>query len=374
MLRKLIVRAAACVAALSLTVGAGMARDLVYGSWMSANASTNKIALPAYFDMIKKATNGDINWKLVPGGQLATGSGTVEAVKGGLVDGGTTMAPYTPRDLPATNLLFNKTLLGRDAIAATGAMNEVLMLHCPQCLAEYKRNNAVGFAGYSTTYYLLMCRRPIHTIADLKGVKVRSSGGGVKIMTLAGATPVAMNPAEATTALERGVIDCVLGSLAWLRNYGYMDVVTNVLDYPMGMAGPPLLAYINRDTWNSMTPAERKAHLESAARLVAIDTIKAQVDVDASVKKEALAKGIKFTEGGEDFAAVMAERAKDQVPELLQMAKNTNVKDAQGLLDAYDAAYAKWKKISKDQIRDNIDKFAEALQREVFSNVDPNSL
>ncbi|UJQ94653.1 hypothetical protein [Mariluticola halotolerans] len=368
-LQKAVLTLAACAA----MTGAVEAKELIYGSWMGANATTNVISLPVYFDRIKEATNGEIEWNLIPGGQLTSGPGTVEAVGGNLIDGGTTMAPYTPRELPATNFIFNTTLAGDDVVAAAGAMNEVLLLNCPQCKQEYKRNHAVGFAGYNITPYLLMCRRPIASVADLEGVKVRASGGGISTMTIAGATPVAMNPAEATAALERGVVECVHGSLAWLKNYGYMDIVTDVLDFPLGMAGPPLLMYLNRDAWNDMSPEARKAHIDNAAELVAIGTIKAQIEVDDDIRADAMSRGINFVTGGADFEAVMAERVASQREGNIAQATDAGVENAEELLQAYETALAKWQTLATE-IGTDVDKFTEALNREVYSKLDPEDM
>lgn len=364
-------------AILALTIGiarsAVTAEELIYGSWMGANASTNEISLPQYFSTIADLTDGSIDWRLVPGGQLASGPGTVDAVAGNLIDAGTMMAPYTPRELPAMNAIFTRTVAGDDIVGAAGAMNELLMLHCPQCQAEFRRNNAVGFGAYNISPYVLMCRPEITTVADLSGVKVRASGGGVAIMTAAGATPVAMNPAEATSALERGVVDCVMGSPAWLRNYGYMDIVSYVLDYPLGMAGPPLLMYLNRDRWNALTPAERKAHIDAAPMLAASGTIDAQIMVDAEVREAAMAQGIRFIEGGDDFGAVMEARLARQEPEIVALAESAGVEDVQGLLDTYRELLEKWSGISQEVGTDTA-AFADALEREVFSKVDPENL
>lgn len=364
----------ACLALLVSASGMNaQAEEFIYGSWMGANASTNTISLPQYFEAIKAATGGSVEWTLVPGGQLATGPGTVDAVAGNLVDAGTMMAPYTPRELPAMNAIFSRTVAGDDIVGTAGAMNELLMLHCPQCQKEFRRNKAVAFGAYNTSPYALMCRPEIHTVADLSGVKVRASGGGVAIMTAAGATPVAMNPAEATAALERGVVDCVMGAPAWLRNYGYMDIVSYVLDYPLGMAGPPLLMYLNRDRWEAMTPEQRKAHIDATPLLVATGTIDAQIKVDAEVREAAIAKGIKFIKGGSDFAEVMEKRVADQEPEIVALAQSAGVEDIQSILDTYRDLLVKWAAISK-QVGTDTAAFAQALEREVFSKVDPETL
>lgn len=364
---------AVLTAACAVQAGPILAKDLVYGSWMGANASTNAITLPRFFDSVREATGGSIDWTLVPGGQLATGPGTVDAVKGNLIDGGTTMAPYTPRELPTTNAIFTRTVSGDDVVGTAGAMNELMLLHCPGCQAEYKRNNAVAFGGYNTTPYLLMCKPEIKSVGDLSGTKVRASGGGVEIMKIAGATPVAMSPAEATSALERGVVDCVMGSLAWLRNYGYMDITKHVVEFPLGMAGPPILMYLNRDVWTDTTPEERQAHIDNAAELVAVGTITAQLDIDAEVKAKALEEGIGFHKGGADFAAVMEQRVQEQEAKIVEVALAAGVDDIEGLLAKYTELLAKWNGLSKD-IGMDVGKFTDALNAEVYSKIDPEAL
>jgi TRAP-type transport system periplasmic protein len=340
-------------------VGPAAAKELVYGSWLGAKTGTNEKSLPTYFNAVKRDTNGEIEWNLVPGGQLASGPGTLEAVKNGLMD--------------AANMIFSQSLLGDDVLAAAAAMNETVLLNCPECVEENRRNNAVGFAGYSVAPYALMCRREVRTVQELKGLKVRSSGGGVSIMNIAGATPVAMNPADATTALERGALDCVLGALAWLHNFGYMDVTRAVLDYPMGIGGPPYLMYVNRDAWQGMTPEQRRAHIDNAPLLVAVEVMDAQLAYQNEVVAEARKRGIIFHRGGDDFAAVMAERDRIQKNENIEVAKTAGVKNAGAILDAYLASYEKWKGLMA-QIGDDRERYIEALKREIYDKLDPESL
>lgn len=361
-------------AALALAAGAAPAKELVYGSWLGNTNNTHSRALQPYFDMVKEATGGSVEWKLVGGSQLANGPATPEAVGSGMMDAGLVMAPYQPSMLPATNLIFSHSLIGDDYLASVGAMNEAVMLNCPQCTEEYHRNDAVAFAGYGTSPYLFMCRGDVATVEDMKGKKVRASGGGVNIVELLGATPVSMPPTEATSALERGTIDCVLGAVAWLTSYGYMDVTDSVIEAPMGMGGPPMMMYVNKDVWEGLTPEERKAHIELAPDLVTMTVFDAQIAVDAETVEAAKAKGITFHPGGEAFDAVMVERDKVQYGLNVENAKNAGVENPEAILDAYLAAYEKWKGIVDSEVGTDPAKFREALWREVYSKVDPEAL
>lgn len=350
------------------------AQEFVYGSWLRAGNHTNTKALEPYFDMVREATDGEVDWQMVGGAQLATGPGTPEAVGSNLIDAGLVMAPYQPRMLPATNLIFSQSLIGDNYLASVGAMNEALMLGCDECREEFQENNAVGFAGYGTSPYLFMCRGNPRSIEDLQGLAIRSSGGGVSITNILGGTPVSMPPSEATSALERGALDCVLGAVAWLTSYGYMDVVNTVIEAPMGMGGPPVMMYVNRDVWESMSPEARKAHVDHAPDLVTMTTFDAQIAVDNATVEDAHERGVTFIEGGEPFAEVMEKRDEIQYEENVEAARESGVENPEEILDFYLAAFEKWKGIVDSEVGEDREAFREALWREVYSKVDPEQL
>jgi TRAP-type C4-dicarboxylate transport system substrate-binding protein len=253
-------------------------------------------------------------------------------------------------------------------------MNEALMLGCDECHEELHEQNAVGYGGYGVTPYLFLCRGDVQTKADLQGKKIRGSGGGVSIIEITGGVPVSMPPNDATTALERGALDCVLGNVQWLESFGYMDVVDTVIQAPMGMGGPRVLMYLNRDMWQSLTPEQRKAHVDSAAAAVANEAFEAQLTGDASTVAAAKEKGVTFVDGGEEFAEIMAERDAIQYQLNVDNARDAGVENPEAILDFYLAAYEKWKKLIDEGVGDDHQKFQDAIQREVYDKVDPESL
>ncbi|MEE2997872.1 MAG: TRAP transporter substrate-binding protein DctP [Pseudomonadota bacterium] len=61
--------------------------------------------------------------------------------------------------------------------------------------------------GFGPTEIFLHSHRKIQTIADLKGMKIRTAGAWADILKLVGASPTVLPPADIYTALERRVID-----------------------------------------------------------------------------------------------------------------------------------------------------------------------
>ena len=363
----------ATTAGIAVIAAPALAREYVYSSWFGVNHTTNQIAIEPYLDAVSEQTSDEVTWKFVPGAQLASGPGTPEAVGDGLIDAGIAIAPYQPRLLPATNTIFSNSLLGNDTLAAGAAMNETVLMGCPQCQEEYHALNAVGFAGYATTPYVFMCSTMIEDVGDLAGLKVRASGGGVSITEIAGATPVSMSPTEATTSLERGTLDCVLGAVGWLKSYGYMDVVESVVESPMGMGGPPLLMFVNKDSWEDMSPEDRQVHIDFAPELIAAAVYDGQVLQDEKTFELAKEAGVAFTPDNEGFAGIMTQHDSVQRDRVIEEAEKAGVEGAGELLESYMATYDKWVKLLDEKGRDR-DTYRQLLWDEIYSKVDPEAL
>ncbi|MEE8396612.1 MAG: TRAP transporter substrate-binding protein DctP [bacterium] len=366
----IVVAVAACLLVAAVSVNA---RELIYGSWVSPKHGLNRVALPYLFNGVAKDTGGAITWKMVAGGQLANSRGTPKAIRDGVMDAGFGIANYVYNILPATGMIFNTYVFGNDVVAASGAMMETVLLRCPECLLEHRNYNAIPLAGYGAGPYLLMCRKNLTSVADLKGRKVRASGGGVYLMKMAGATPVAMSPAAATTALQRGTLDCVHGAGSWIRSYGYGDVIESILTYPMGINGPAMGMHMNRKTWLSLTLDQKKAHLRYAPDVVARTTIDVYIIETDAIIAGVAAKGVKLNSGGADFDRLMAKYAKSQRATNIKNARKFGLTRADAIMTEFENAVKKWKVLSKD-IGRNSDKFAAALWEEVYSKIDPNSL
>ena len=232
------------------------AQEFVYGSWIPEQEYTNRVALPKAFEEIAAAS--DVNWRLVPGGQLVNPVDTWDGVESGLVQGGMGIPQYVPSVVPVLNTLYQTVLPGDETVAATGAVLETVMLDCPACLDELRDLNMLVLAGWDTSPYMLGCTREVNSVADMQGLKVRAAGGTVRLMEAAGAVPVAATLVEAINLLQTGAIDCVFGTAGWYRSFGYADFVTHHTDFPMGMTGPAAGWIMNRDAWDQLTTSRRR--------------------------------------------------------------------------------------------------------------------
>ena len=365
-------------AAIIFTVGAsGLAgaQELVYGSWLPAGEYVNRVALPKVFETIAKETNGAVKWKLVPGGQLADPKTTFQAVQDGLMAAGIGIPSYVPSVVPAAFTIYSTIAFGDDNVATSAAALETLTLNCPECIAEMKKLNAVPLSGWVAGPYYLACRSPVQSLADLKGKRVRGVGGYNELLTMYGAVPVGATLVEAVGLLQRGGLDCQLGTHGWLKVFGYGDVVKTITDQPLGMTGPAIGLMLNRDVWNKFTPDQKKVHLRAAARLSALQSLGQFVieeeQVLAELKKT---KGITMAKAAtKDFDAVAAKYDAIQRQRNIENSTKLGVKNPAAIIDAYAAARRKWGALSKGIGRD-VDKLTAAIQREIYDKVAPGNL
>ena len=209
--------------------------------------------MPELFKNIEKETNGAVKWKLVAGGQLVDGKTTFTGVKDGLIQAGLAIPTYVPNTVPALFMIYSTVVLGHnDVVAATGAALETMYFNCPECLDEIKKLNAVSLGGWTSSAYLLACTTPVKSLADLKGKRIRATGGNAEMFKMAGAVPVGATLVEAVSLLQRGGLDCQHGIADWLRTFGYADSPNTSSTMPLGLTGPALGIFMNRDTWNKL--------------------------------------------------------------------------------------------------------------------------
>lgn len=361
---------------LIMQLSAARAAELIYGSWPPAAEYINRVALPKAFAGIAKDTHGAITWKLVPGGQLADAKATYQAAADGLIQAGLGISTYVPSLAPSATLIYSTVIFGNDTVAATGAALETLTLHCPSCIAEFTKANLVPLSGWTTSAYMLACRDPVKSLADLKGKRVRATGGSAELMSMAGAVPIAATLPEAVNLLQRGGVDCQLGVNTWLKIFGYADFAKYLTDYPLGITGPAIGLLMNRDTWNKFTPEEKKIHLHYAAQISASEAIGQFIDENEEILKGLIKdKGVQVLKVSDpkDFEALTEKFDSAQRAKNIADAKRFGVKDPGAIVDAYAAAYKEWHKLSPS-IGRNIDKFADAIWDQIYSKIDPDKL
>ena len=164
-----------------------------------------KVFLP-WTDMVTRRTGGRIRWEHYVDRQLHGALDGFKAVTTGITDYTHAYATYQPGSFHLTHGLQLPFLFPNPGVAALVAEE----LYPEYLKDEYERMGVYLAHCDSTTAYDIMSKTPVRTPSDMRGLKVRSTGGLMAdILRQVGAIPVVMAAAETYTAFQRGIIDAV---------------------------------------------------------------------------------------------------------------------------------------------------------------------
>ena len=126
----------------------------------------------------------------------------------------------------------------------------------PVLKAEFRDVKLLWFLS-STMLRLHTTAKPIRTLDDLKGMKIRTGGGPQPpTLRLLGATPVAISPPDVYTALERGTVDGLTFPWEAVKSFK-VDEVTKYHD-SASLWGGTFYVVMNLKKWESLPRISRK--------------------------------------------------------------------------------------------------------------------
>lgn len=365
------------VAGLAVSVSAfastGSAKVYIYGSWNSPKNVVIVQGVEPYLKAVEKETGGSLKWKIIAGGQLFGGRANLAGIRDRIADAGGPIIPaFTRKALRAANVVYDLVNASESPVVMAGAVAETFHLNCPECKADFAKNNTLFLANYATARFNLLCRSPIKKATDVKGKRIRVVGALGRFLKALGAVPVGGSPPKAVQAIQRGNMDCMAGPISWLQSFGMWDITKHVLDAPFAIQATPSVMVINREVWKQFSRAEKVAMIKHAPRLTANTTINGYMAEDAMVRAQAPKKGITIVKARNVRPALEEHKAKELnvVPAI---ARKEGVKNAERIVKAHLRNVAKWEKIHA-RIGDDVDKFAKALWDEVYSKLDPDKL
>ena len=111
-------------------------------------------------------------------------------------------------------------------------------------------------------------KKPVRTLEDIKGLKIRSTGLATKIVEALGATPVAMPKGDQYDAMQKGVVDGTVSSPNELLGWKVAEVAkysTILLDVGYVTA---MFVNMNLNKWNSLPPDIQKIFTEVSTEWV----------------------------------------------------------------------------------------------------------
>jgi TRAP-type mannitol/chloroaromatic compound transport system substrate-binding protein len=166
-----------------------------------------------FTEMISRMSSGRLKIQVYGGGELVPPLETFDAVSQGLVEMGHSASYYWAGKLSASQF-FTSVPFGMNSDQSNSWLNHGGGLKLWEEM--YSPFNIIPFCCGNTGGQMGgWFRKEIHTISDIKGLKIRMAGLGGKIINKLGASTILSPGAELYTNLERGVID----ALEWIGPY-----------------------------------------------------------------------------------------------------------------------------------------------------------
>jgi len=177
-----------------------------------------------------------------------------DLIKDGIADIAYFDPGYTPGRFPDFGL-FEMPFLARNGKEASIAMWRMYKMGMIGGLDELKT-----LGVFSTDTYHIQSSKPVDSVFDLKGMKVRSAAAvHSDVVKALNGVPIGLSITETTEALSRGVVDGAYTGFSTLTTFRMLPVVKHHYEIPLGVL--PLAMGMNKKTWDSL-PAEAKAAID----------------------------------------------------------------------------------------------------------------
>jgi TRAP-type C4-dicarboxylate transport system substrate-binding protein len=288
-----------------------------------------------FCDEVKKRTNGQVEITYHAGGTLLNPVKMYDGVLTGITDMGLSHIQYTRGRFPVMEV-FDLPLGFPSGWVDTRVATDFFNKYKPKEWDDVH----VLYVSPSGPIILQTISKPVRTLEDIKGLKIRAVGQMSDIIKALGGVPVPLQMPDVYDALMRAVIEGVTVDLSTLKYWKFAEVTKYVTsDWQIGTA---ITFYwvISKKKWNALSPGIQK--------------IFTQVASEARDKQAALwdsmdieGRDLFTSKGGQmiDLSAAEAERWKKAVePVIASYKKSMEAKGYKG------AEVDDWIKYIKERI------------------------
>jgi TRAP-type transport system periplasmic protein len=273
---------------------------------------------------VEKRSNGRVKISFHPGGTLVPANQSYEGTVRGITDICLTAQQWTAGRFPLTEGVALP-------IGVKSATQGTKMIN-----AWWKKFHPKEYDDVKVLYHFtsgpshFMTIKPINSINDLKGMKIRAAGETSKIVKEMGAVPVSIPISDAYEAYQRGVAQGVLLAAETLKAFRWGDVLHG-LQWNDGIGSiSTLLVVMNKAKWNSLPPDIQKI-LEQVSEEWIEKTGKGWDAIDQDSIDFAKTKGLKITTVSKEEQAMTTKMMKPLLDEHLANMKKLGLPGEESL-------------------------------------------
>jgi len=355
-------RIAATLIACSLAATAS-ADTIRATSAFGPNHAIAKSVYPTIFSKLEELTEGRWTGQDTPSGLVAPNEMST-GLRDGVTEFGPLLMPYFIAEYPDSALVSELSMLGSSGQVISAAVTEYVAT-CAPCQAEFARNGQVYLGSDTTPLYQLLSTKPVKSIDDMKGLKIRSgSPFYAAYIEAMGGVAVQMPSSELFESLSQGVIDATFSSPHEVIANRLGDVIGYVTELNQGVFNGAAVATASKMLWDRMDDADRHA-LAAASQYGLVAGIAGFEDQIQEVKDQKL---VEFMEPDQALIDARDTFNADRLAGAAKILEERGVTDAQAKIDRYKALIDKWEGLITPGM--TADEIGALRDQEIWSKVD----
>ncbi len=199
---------------------------------------------------VEKRTAGKVSVNTFPGGTLLDAKNMMDGVISGQADIGCLCMAYQPGRFVLTNATSLPLGISSAKIGSL-VLWDLYNKYQPESFKKVK-----VLTMFTTAPANIMSKTAVKTLADIKGLDLRASGGAAQILKAWGANQVGMPMSETPEALQKGVVQGLFSSLEVMKDLKFAEIckyitITDTVIYPFAVV-------MNMDRWNALPDDVKK--------------------------------------------------------------------------------------------------------------------
>jgi TRAP-type transport system periplasmic protein len=326
---------AAALAAVGLAVATpalAQTTTLTMSSWVSPQHHLTSVVLQGWATEVEKATNGRVKFTMLPKHPSAP-PGTFDAVRDGLVDLSYVTASYTPAR-HVFPLMPELPGAGDTSLVNSVAYSRMHWKYFHK-MGEYKGVKLLGVFTHGPGQ--MFTKRPVASIADVQGLKIRTGGGVAEAVAKALGASAFVKPApESYELLKSGVADGVFFPMESIISFKLDTVLEQATIFPGGMYSSAFGFFMNEDKWNKLPKQDQEAIEKLSGEHIARLAGKSWDEADQKGLDVLKKSGVKIVNANSELVAEVKKRSAPIVDEWIKNASAKGVDAAKILAEFRD--------------------------------------
>ncbi|MFK8081392.1 MAG: TRAP transporter substrate-binding protein DctP [Granulosicoccus sp.] len=348
------------------------ARDsITAATWLPPQHQYSRYLYTHWAERLEHHSGGKLTANVELGSARVTATGNLSEIADGLADVSGHFAQYTPSDLPVSNAVEELGMTFDDPRVIIAAATE-FNIKDPMLAAEWDSHGVVFGGSYATNHYKLICNKPIRTLQELKGAKLRLPGRApAEWANSAGAATVSFNTNEQYGALDKGALTCTTTTAADAYVRKLYEVATHITDMPITLFWAGLGHGYNPDVWSDLTVEQRQAALYAEADAMAALIVDGTLIEEKEAEENLKAEGVTFHTPEEDLATSLKTFRDAQPSKAVAIVQDTfKIAEAEALLGRFSETVSKWEGLLSDVPVEDKDSLAGLIRSEIYDTLD----